>query len=641
MKGTLRSILLGTTMIAAATALPNAARAFAVAPLKSYAESLLGPTSMLLVLVSAWTQEDQFSTYRRGLGESVAEFRWSSAEREFWRLCEHNDLAGLREQFTMLERRSGQIRADALAAGGEGSSSAQARSVSGRILMRLGVLRRWLPVCERQIRARIGDASESASAPAQPGAPPVPSPPDPQGLTVWDRDRLYRAEADQDADIVDEQLVGLEDVRVAGDCDRFQAEVARLRSLTLEADERNRLHMIVLRGCPPTAVGTAAGPSGSAGTSPPAAAPPDADDVDSIIDDPDAGLRSQGLAPQQRPPASAASPRAPDGPIGNMPQQPDANVLWGDYFYVAGHMGESDVPQTGIGVTRAGAPGVAPETDAGTTGDRVSTVGFEGALGFGEFRVHVGYSEGDASTSFDVQPISGGFNGAVFGALSPAGSSGIGASSVTLAGQTEVDLSRFRIGADLEVAQPAPATRIFLSFDYFRDVRTYSSSLTGATGGVQFSQERDQRVRDHAFGLGVGAETRIPFGSATDGGKGLSLRLDARVQAYLLDSDLRSIEHNISNFGPVSDRDFTIEIEESESDIGVAAAASGELDYALTRGFAIFAGGSVEYRSRVGGVFNPNSGDQVFFDGLTTGLTSNDFWSYGARIGIRVAFGRR
>ena len=325
-------------------------------------------------------------------------------------------------------------------------------------------------------------------------------------------------------------------------------------------------------------------------------------------------------------------PRRPRG----LPSLQEEAYLPMEFWFDAG---AAEIPPTGIGVTRDGASGQAPETDAGLTRDKISTIGFGGAFGFGRVRVRAHYVEGDASTAFDVQPISGGFNGAVFGASSESGSSGTGAGSATLAGATAVDLSQFGLGVDLTVAQPTPATRLYFSFDYFRRVQHHDLSLTGTVSTVQFSQERDQRVRDHGFGVGIGAEARLPLHGSADGGTGLSARLTGRVQAYRLDSDLRSAERNVSNFGPASDRDFTIEIADGDNGFGVAAVAGAELDYAVSPGFSIFAGGTVGYRSRVSAVFNPNSGDQVFFDGLTTGLTRDDFWSYGARIGIRIGGG--
>lgn len=304
-----------------------------------------------------------------------------------------------------------------------------------------------------------------------------------------------------------------------------------------------------------------------------------------------------------------------------------------------------EIPVTGSGVTRAGAPGASPEVDAGLSDNRFNTLEFGGAFYIRNFRLRGSYLTGDGESAFSILPISGGFNGAVFGARSPAGNSGIGAGSATLNGTTGVDLSRFRLGGDLSVAQPSPATRIYFSFDYFREVRTYSSSLTGTVGSgssvIQFTQQRDQRIRDNAFGVGVGAETRLPLNTPVDGGAEVSLRLTVAAQAYLLDSDLRSIERNVSNFGPASDRDFTIDIDEGGTGLGVAGEAGAELSYSPSPGVAFFVGGSAAYRSRVGALFNPNSGDQVFFEGRTTELTRGDFWSYGARIGIRVAVGRR
>ncbi|HMO76061.1 MAG TPA: hypothetical protein PKD99_14805 [Sphingopyxis sp.] len=507
---------------------------------------------------------------------------------------------------------------------------------------------------------------------------------------------------------------------------------------------RSRLAAIVNRGCPQGtsrtfvinsetgAIIRDSGPQRPPAPPPPAAAPqpprtapdpgpphPDADDLDAIIDDPDAGLRSQGLAPDDAPPPSPTPPSVDrssligaraavrvagercdpaayqaakdrllgllDALIAAEPDEERSQALIRErdevrrlmppicdpeesildeiedarpprrprglpslqeeaYLPVEFWLGldETDTPQTGIGVTRDGPSGSAPETDAGLTRDKVRTVGVGGSLGFplGGTRatVSASYNWGDGGTAFDVAPISGGFNGAVNGALSPSGSSGIGAGSAALAGETRVDLSQFRLRADVTVLEPQPGNRIFFTFDYFREVRSHELSLTGtvSSGGsvIQFDQQRDQRIRDNAFGAGIGGEVRVPLGPA------LSARIEASAGGYHLNSDLHAIERNTSNFGPAADRDFTIATDEEDSGFGMAAEARVKLEYAVSPRFLIFAGGGASYRSRVGAIFNPNSGDQVFFEGLRTGLRTEDAWSWRLRAGFVVKLGK-
>ena len=121
---------------------------------------------------------------------------------------------------------------------------------------------------------------------------------------------------------------------------------------------------------------------------------------------------------------------------------------------------------------------------------------------------------------------------------------------------------------------------------------------------------------------------------------GLTFSGSFGLRGELLDSSLDATERNTANFGPGSDRDFTLQFGDSETKSGVAVTAAAEFGYALSPNLVLFAGGAVEYRSNVGGVFNPNSGDQVFYDDLTTALITDDSWSYHAMFGIRIRLGR-
>lgn len=292
-------------------------------------------------------------------------------------------------------------------------------------------------------------------------------------------------------------------------------------------------------------------------------------------------------------------------------------------------LGETERSGTGIGVTRDGPSGSAPETDAGYAADKVRTIGFGGALTTGDVRVRAGYRTGDADTLFDVQPISGGFNGAVFGDLSPASSSGIGSGSAVIDGTTTVDLSQFTLGADYIIARPTPASRIFFTFDYFRDVQRFTLALNGAVSTVHFSQDRDQRIRDNIFAIGIGGEVRFPLGP-------LRATVEGRVSGFALDTNLTSHEHNVSNFGPTSDRDFTIEIDENDTAFGVRGEMGAKLELPIAPSVSFTVGAGAEYQSTGGGIFNPNSGDQVFFDGMTTAIRRNHSWRYRARLGVRI-----
>src|SRR5690606_38509759 len=86
--------------------------------------------------------------------------------------------------------------------------------------------------------------------------------------------------------------------------------------------------------------------------------------------------------------------------------------------------GQSDVPASGIGFRRAGAPGEAPETFAGVTDDRIPTWTAGAEISLSGFFLDLFYGEGDGEGSFDILNESGVDSGLVYGDLSPSGSSG-------------------------------------------------------------------------------------------------------------------------------------------------------------------------------------------------------------------------
>lgn len=561
---------------------------------------------------------------------------------------------------------------------------------------------------------------------------PVPPPPSPtprtaeraglapqQGLTQGDEELIAAQQM-----LIDLAAANIKEAEAAwarGDCERFRNARNEANDNTAGLDEqyfppelieqwRSRVRTLFALSCPPPG---AVPPREPVRAAPDPVPPhPDADDLDAIVDDPNASLGPQGLAPDERPPqplagastpglspeeerevarqqnyidervefflaaAEAATARGdcaarlsalaeaadlirfnksrssvpPDlveswerrlGELSATPCPPQtgysaaapAELSDETRLAIALALGGVEVPGTGIGVTHEPP---ATETDAALTRGKVRTVGIGGSLGLplGATRVTVraSYHWGDGRSIFDVAPVTGGFNGAVFGTRSDSGSSGIGAGSVALAGETRVKLSQFRLGAEVDLLAPTPASRVFVTFDYFRDVRRHDLSLIGTVSSVRFDQHRDQRVRDNAFDLGIGGDVPILLGGA--------MQLDIRAWAagsYRF-GRLRSNERNSSNFGPDSDRDFAIAISDKDQGFGVAVAADARLTYAVSPRLALFAGGGASYRSRVGAVWNPNSGDQIL-DGLRTGLRTADAWSWRVGAGISIAFG--
>jgi hypothetical protein len=169
-----------------------------------------------------------------------------------------------------------------------------------------------------------------------------------------------------------------------------------------------------------------------------------------------------------------------------------------------------------------------------------------------------------------------------------------------------------------------------------RDERTYTASASGAgvSGGFAFafSQDRMQELAESSFEAGLRGSVSIPIVPA------LAARGDASGGLYYRQTDLRSVERNMSNFGPLDDRDFTIDMRQSDNGFGFHGSLGVGLSLDLGGDVTLGLGGAVEYRSDIGAIFNPSSGDQVFFDGRSTELTTSHVWSRSVRFGVRLRF---
>src|SRR3546814_20333859 len=94
-------------------------------------------------------------------------------------------------------------------------------------------------------------------------------------------------------------------------------------------------------------------------------------------------------------------------------------------------------------------------------------------------------------------------------------------------------------------------------------------------------------------------------------------------------TDLTSVERNLCNFCPASDRDFIIAIDDSDDGFGFHGEVGAALELRLSPAVSLFVGGSDDYWSSVGAIFNPRSADEVCFDGLSATLCNEDVWPWG------------
>ncbi|MDX2209488.1 MAG: hypothetical protein SFV20_03920 [Sphingopyxis sp.] len=305
------------------------------------------------------------------------------------------------------------------------------------------------------------------------------------------------------------------------------------------------------------------------------------------------------------------------------------------------------IPQAGIGVRRDGAPGTAPERFAGQTRHRVNGLGI--SAGFQtkltpEFDLTLGgsYAKGDAESAINSPATSAGQpvdTGIVYGRLSN-GSSGIIA-GFGGTGAATVDLEEWGVKAQLGWTIPSSpgadfSARLIAGVDYTHSVRDYDMAIasSGVSSGFtfNFAQMRMQRLEEDYFGLALGGE--IGFEICPDA----DFKLHVSGGPYRVDTRFVGTERNSANFGPVGNRDLTLTFREQDDRWGGRFKGGAAIDYHLSDTLSISGRLRYEYRSDVGAIENPNSGDQVFFDGRTTRLTTQDWQAWDAAVGLNLRF---
>lgn len=316
--------------------------------------------------------------------------------------------------------------------------------------------------------------------------------------------------------------------------------------------------------------------------------------------------------------------------------------------------GGLDVPATGIGFQRGGLPGTVPETFAAQTPGNVDYLGLAAEVRFDRFALDAFYREGDASAASSIATGSGVDAGLVYGELSPGGSSGI-ATPFGLDSEVEVEAQSYGIGAsyDFYSAEENHRTDTFkadsirnrmllqkagVTAGFQHSERNYSGTASGSgtQGGFtfDFGQTRDQKISEDQFHLGVEAEFGMSFSDR------VAFRSRIGAGGYYRDTSLQSMEVNQNNFTGLPDGSFTVTFDRDDDGFGFQSSGDLFIDFNLSPGPApgpvLSIGGGIEYQSSTGRIFNPNSGDRVFFDGLTTDLMTDDKVRWFAGIGITL-----
>src|SRR3546814_8100871 len=181
---------------------------------------------------------------------------------------------------------------------------------------------------------------------------------------------------------------------------------------------------------------------------------------------------------------------------------------------------------------------------------------------FVRFGIVLSDAEGDAINSFAIPADSGVDSGSVYGAPAPSGSSGI-ITPFGLTGGTEVELKSYGIEADFSLNKrfsdgwmAASGLQLndwslYAGFERIeRDYDGFASYSGTAPGGFvfEFSQDRRQEIDESYYRVGTAIGVAVPLGGCWIG------HFDALAGGYYRDSNLESVERNMSNLDRTSTR---------------------------------------------------------------------------------------
>lgn len=340
------------------------------------------------------------------------------------------------------------------------------------------------------------------------------------------------------------------------------------------------------------------------------------------IDDTPPGAGAQPAEREQAESGSIIHQIEPDGP----------RVLMGI------GAGRTRLPETGIGFARPSGGGA--ERFAGAGPVHLDTM--TAAISLLMFSSHgwsllggASYTWGDEQRGFDV-PFGGDDTGFVYGGLSPEGSSGLNAGDLGSSGVNGIDLETWTFEAKaIGPSRPVGARGEFRPFafaSYTRGDRRHSGSIAIDAFGQTLTQRRDQGLNDDIFGVGFGGLYRYDLG----GGGGLNLYGAAGLQHR--SSELRSVEMVDCALCGGQDTLFDLRFDETDDALTYSLAAGLKWDFPVTDKVSLSLGADAAYLDEVGAVFNPQSGDQVFFEGRTTSLESGHAWTWNIGFGAIVRY---
>ncbi|MEP2989082.1 MAG: hypothetical protein ABJN65_15315 [Parasphingorhabdus sp.] len=330
--------------------------------------------------------------------------------------------------------------------------------------------------------------------------------------------------------------------------------------------------------------------------------------------------------------------------------------------------GTSELPPSGIGFRRSGPVGTAAEEFALQSDTSIETFGGSVNVNVGNLQFDFGYVEGSSVRAATIEPNSGVDSGIVFSELR-SGSSGVSGGQLGGMASFNTDINSFSASAGLcivgcdpndsgPIPIPYPSVRLpqdgkkvtvrgaklaLKASANITDTRhrgTFDTqfSLPGFSGS--FGQTRDTQISEDRFGVSL--DGSVALGCPTNR---LCPYVGGHAGVHFTDVKIGAAERNMASFVPAADRDFTLNIDESDNRVGVHGGFRVGVNYAISKGIeggnsssvVLNVEGRCDFVSDVTSVGFNNSGDQTLA-GETTQFGRRSSFSCGSSVGVKVPF---
>jgi hypothetical protein len=283
-------------------------------------------------------------------------------------------------------------------------------------------------------------------------------------------------------------------------------------------------------------------------------------------------------------------------------------------------------PSKGISISMGGGYGMfglsgvglgySGEEYAGLSPDTVDMSEFVGSIevnvGGTPWRFWLNYDAGLGLNGFNY-PVGQEPYGGIYTGRSPSGATSVDTREKGLEGKNRVELQNFYAGGEIPIFKAASRTFTYFTFDHRaqKHIGTLSAQATFSGNNFFFNQQRVQDLDENRFGAGIGRRFQFQLGSR------FTFESSARAGAYYRRGLLESVEGVTGNVMPQQDRDFTIQIRDTNNGIGFTGEFGAALEFPLSDQLSLSGGGSVRILSDVSSIVNPRSSREIDNGGTT------------------------